>query len=96
MPESTVVFQPGANARRLISLISRHALASSMKARCLSIVSSVIPFLYPSVGQRPSPCGCLRKWRRLPYPVTSRKTAQDANERAFPRNSDDLFLFYQQ
>jgi hypothetical protein len=31
--------------------ISRDALASSMKARCLSIVSSEIPFLYPSVGR---------------------------------------------
>ena len=52
-----------------------------MKARCLSIVSSEIPFLYSSVGRRPSPCGCLRKWGSLPYPVTSRHVAQDAKAR---------------
>ena len=27
------------------------ATLTSMKARCLSIVSSVVPFLYPSVGR---------------------------------------------
>ena len=54
-----------------------------MKARCLSIVSSEIPFLYPSVGRRPSPFGFFESGGKLPDPLTCRE-AQDCCERAFP------------